>query len=226
MRFELPSSSLLVAGASGGIGSATARALAEKGAQLTLVARQQEGLEALGIEGARLETGDITSSQDCERIVQAAVEAHGKLDGVINATGEVAFGPLDELTDDVLEELFAVNVFGPIRLVRAALPHLHEGSFVLNLSAITAELPTAQMTAYSACKGAITAFDRALAHELAPRELRVIDARPPRTVTGIEKRPLAGEAPPLPTGLDPDQVAARLVQAIEEGDREIPADAF
>lgn len=138
----------------------------------------------------------------------------------------VAFGSLEALSVDVLEELFLTNVFLALFVMQAALPHLGEGSFMCNVSAVTAERPTAGMVAYSATKGALTAADRALEHEVRRRGITVVDVRPPHSDTGLERRPLAGEAPRLPTGVDPDDVARRIVEGIEAGEREIDADSF
>jgi cyclic-di-GMP-binding biofilm dispersal mediator protein len=164
--------------------------------------------------------------------VEAAIAAHGQLDGVVIASGVVAFGALSDLSDETLEELFSVNTIAPIRLVRAALPHLDESSkagrnpFVVNISAVVAEQPTAGMAAYSASKAALTAFDQAAGRELRRRGIRLIDARPPHTETGLAGRPIAGSPPKLPTGLEPDSVAARVISAIVDDEKDLPSASF
>lgn len=82
------------------------------------------------------------------------------------------------------------------------------------------------MAAYSASKAGLTGFDGALAHELRRQKVRVLDVRPPHTETGLAGRPIAGRAPALGQGLDPDAVAARVVQAIEDDERDLPASSF
>ena len=82
------------------------------------------------------------------------------------------------------------------------------------------------MAAYAASKAALTAADRALARELRRSGVDVIDVRPPHTETGLAGRPLAGTAPRLPTGLDPDAVAGRVLDAIEAGRAELAATDF
>jgi cyclic-di-GMP-binding biofilm dispersal mediator protein len=82
------------------------------------------------------------------------------------------------------------------------------------------------MAAYSASKAALTAFDAAAGRELRRAGVRVIDARPPHTETGLAERPAAGQPPKLPTGLDPDAVAARIVAAIVDNERDLPSSAF
>lgn len=223
--------SVLVVGATGGLGSRIARRLAEHGARLTLLSRRGEQLEGLGIAGTPL-VADLREPGTAARAVDAAVSARGRLDGVVMASGAVAFGAVGDLPDDVLVDLFAVNVLGPVRVLQAALPHLVASAtagsapFVVNLSAVVAEQPTAGMAAYSASKAALTAYDAAAARELRRSGVRVIDARPPHTETGLAQRPIAGAAPRLPQGLDPEAVADRVVAAILDDERDLPSAAF
>ena len=223
---SLEGASIVVAGATGGIGRQIARQLAERGARLTLTARDPSALDALGID-ATLVPADLRDSRAGNRIVDAALAANGRLDGLVNAAGIVAFGSLIETDDVVIEEVFLTNVLGPLWLIRAALPALTESrGFIANISAVVAEQPLAGMVAYAASKAALTAADRALTRELRAAGITVTDARPPHTETGLANRPIAGTAPRLRPGLEPDAVAGRIIAAIEAGDREIPADAF
>lgn len=216
-----------VVGATGGLGSAVSRHLAAAGAHLVLAGRRREALDGLGIAGATGVLLDLRDATAGDRLVDAVVGAHGRLDGVVNAAGVVAFGPLAGTDDVVVEELFLTNVVGPLWLLRRVLPLLEASrGFVANLSAVVAEQPLPGMAAYSASKAALTAADRALARELRAKGVRVLDVRPPHTETGLAGRPLTGSAPRLPTGLDPEAVAARIVTAIEAGERELPSDAF
>lgn len=216
-----------VVGATGGLGSAMSRRLAAAGAHLVLAGRRRDALEALGVDGATSVVLDLRDANAGDRLVEAVVEVHGRLDGVVNAAGVVAFGPLTDTDDVVVEELFLTNVVGPLWLLRRVLPLLEASrGFVANLSAIVAEQPLPGMAAYSASKAALTAADRALARELRATGVRVLDVRPPHTETGLAGRPLTGSAPRLPTGLDPEAVAARIVTAIEAGERDLPSDAF
>ena len=156
----------------------------------------------------------------------AAAAALGGLDGVICCAGTVAFGPLDEIPLEILREIVAVDLVGPLALARAAIPVVSSGGFILNVSGVVAETPTAGLVAYSAAKAGVSAGFRALAREARPRRISVIDARPPHTETGLAGRPLHGEAPGMRPGLDPAGVAERLVRAIEHDERDVPASAF
>ena len=223
---SLDGASVVVVGASGGLGRHIARQLADCGARLTLAARDRKGLEALGFDAPAV-AADLRDADAGATIVGAALSAHGRIDGLVNAAGVVAFGPLADTGDDVIEELFLTNVLGPLWLMRAAIPALTESrGFIANISAVVAEQPLAGMAAYAASKAALTAADRALTRELRSAGITVTDARPPHTETGLADRPIAGTAPRLKEGLQPEAVAGRIIAAIRAGEREIPAEAF
>lgn len=223
---SLEGASVVVTGASGGIGRHIAKQLAEAGARLTLAARDRDALESLGID-ATVVSADLRDAEAGRTIVAAALAANNTLDGLVNAAGVVAFGSLADTSDEVIEDLFLTNVLGPLWLMRAAIPALTESrGFIANISAVVAEQPLAGMAAYAASKAALTAADRALTRELRAAGITVTDARPPHTETGLADRPISGTAPRLREGLRPEDVARRIVTAIIVGEREIPAEAF
>ncbi len=207
--------SVLVAGASGGLGSAIATRLAERGDALTLVARNGARLEALDIAGTTLAV-DLRTPTGCAAAVGAAVEAHGRLDVVVNAVGVVAFGPAAELSVDAMEELFLTNVFVPIMLASATVPALDDGGVIVNVSGVVAERNLPGMAAYGASKAAVRSFDEAFGREVRRHGIRVIDARPPHTATGLASRAIEGTAPRLPEGLAPAAVAQVICDALDD----------
>lgn len=209
---RLPGAVILVVGASGGLGSRIADQLETQGA--TVVRSSRRG-------GA-----DLRSSP-------AVLDPlRGQLDGLVIAAGVVAFGPAAEVTDGTLDELFEVNALAPIRLIRDAIPLLSESAkagrdpFVVTFSGIVSEAPTAGLASYSAAKAALAAFVTAAARELRHAGIRMLDARLGHTETELSRHPIAGAAPAMPQGHDPDAVAARIVQAIVEDERELPSSAF
>lgn len=215
-----------VVGASGVLGSLVARGAVARGAHVVLVGRDANRLRTV-VEGTPVVVGDLGDATLGARVVEAATAAHGRLDGVVNAAGVVAFGSLVDTEDAVVEELFLVNVMGPLFLARAVLPALTEAKgFLVNLSAVVAEQPMAGMAAYSATKAALTAADRALSKELRRTGVDVIDVRPPHTETGLVGRALAGTAPRLPHGLEPSVVADAVLDAIEAGTPELGSTDF
>ncbi|HEY5820496.1 MAG TPA: SDR family NAD(P)-dependent oxidoreductase [Propionibacteriaceae bacterium] len=225
---DLAGKHLLVVGATGGLGSAICRELARSGARLTLAGRAADRLAALTTElgDSVVGTVDADLADPAAPTRLAAVADEQPIDGLVLAAGVVAFGPLTELDDDDLDQLFLVNVLGPIRVIRDLLPRLASGAVVVSLSAVVAENPTAGMAAYSATKAALTGFDRAIALELRRAGVRVLDVRPPHTETGLATRPIAGDPPRLPTGKSPDDVARRIVQAITDDEKDLPSSGF
>ena len=222
---QLDGARFLVTGASGGLGAPIARRLAAAGADLTLVARDPARLDRLDVPGQRVAV-DLRTPEACAEAVATAATA-GPLTGVVNAVGVVAFGTVDELGADVMEELFLTNTFVPIMLARAALPHLADGGAVIvNLAGGVAEKSFPGMAAYAASKAAVRAFDEGFAAEVRRRKIRVLNARPGHTETGLADRPIAGTAPRFPTGHAPDDVAARIVRAIADDERDLPSSAF
>ncbi len=222
---SLSGRSALITGATGGLGSAVASRLADQGVALTLVARSAERLEALDISG-QLVARDLREPDACSEVVATAVGHGGGLDIVVNAVGVVAFGPVDELSLDAMEELFMTNTFVPVMLAKAALPRMTEGGVLVNISGVIAEQNLPGMAAYGASKAAVRSFDEALAREARRRKIRVIDARPGHTETGLADRAIEGKAPKFPSGLRPDHVAEVIVSAIADGTKDLPSSAF
>jgi cyclic-di-GMP-binding biofilm dispersal mediator protein len=217
--------SVLLAGATGGLGRAIGAELVRRGAVLTLVSRSAERLAELDLPGARL-AFDLRTPDACAAAITAAVSHVGRLDVVVNAVGVVAFGTLDELSIDTMEELFLTNTFLPIMLARSALPVLQPGGAIVNISGVIAETNLPGMAAYGASKAAVRSFDQALAREARRRNVRVLDARPPHTETGLATRPLEGVAPRMPQGLTPEHVAAVICDGLEAGTADLPSTAF
>ncbi|KAA0102073.1 SDR family oxidoreductase [Mycolicibacterium sp. P1-18] len=223
---ELSGKAFLVVGATGALGSRIARLLAERGADVTVSGRSADALAELGIAGAHAVAADLREPDAPRAIVAAAAERHGRLDGLVIAAGVVAFGALTEVDDDTVDDLLLVDFLAPLRLIRAALPVLERDGVILGISAVVAEKPMANMAAYSAAKAATAALFTAVRAEARRRKVRVVDVRPPHTETGLAGRAIAGEAPKLPTGLNPDDVAARIVEALVGTETDVPSTAF
>ena len=216
--YSLRGASVLVAGATGGIGSAIARELDRRGARLTLVARDARRLEDLAVPGTRCAC-DLRSPQACEETVAAA----GRLDVLVNCVGVVAFGAVTDLSVETLDELFRANVLVAILLARASLPVLQRGGAIVNISGVIAERNLPGMAAYGPSKAAVRSFDEALAREARRSGIRVLDARPPHTETGLAGRAIEGDAPKMPPGLSAASVAGAICDALERGAVDLPS---
>lgn len=214
-----------MAGGSGGLGSAIASALAARGDVLTLVSRDAGRLGQVPVAAKRLAV-DLRDPFNADVAVDLAVEHGGGLDVVVNAVGVVAFGNVADLGLDTMEELFLTNTFVPIALAKAALPKMRPGGVIVNISGVIAEQNLPGMAAYGASKAAVRSFDEALAREARRAKVRVIDARPPHTETGLADRAIEGTSPKMPTGLDPDVVAKIIVEAIDGDATDLPSSAF
>lgn len=220
MARDIQGMHIVIVGASGVLGSKLATQLSDGGAQVSAVVRDSTHLDATSI--SRYEIADITDTE----ALRAAFTELAPFDGVINAAGAVAFGNVLDVDDHTLSQLFAINAIAPIVMLRESAPYIGQGGFFLNISAVVALVPMAGMAAYSASKAAVWGAMAAATRELRRQQIDVIDVRPPHTETGLATRPLAGVAPKLPTGLDPDTVAARIVSAIKVGERDLPVESF
>ncbi|GAB3990872.1 SDR family NAD(P)-dependent oxidoreductase [Nocardioides marmoraquaticus] len=220
---ELDGAKVLVCGASGALGGGLASALHEAGARVVPAGRDVSSLEELARSLGTTALGfDVVDVESCRAAVEGAVEQLGGLDALVVTVGVAGFGRAVELDDAVAEELFAVNALGPMALVRAAAPHL-EGGVAVVVSAVLADLPTAQMADYSAAKSALATWLGVLRRE-ERRRMRVLDVRPPHLDTGLETRALAGEPPKLPEGASSADVVARVVEAMRDEAKEIVTD--
>lgn len=123
-RFPLSGACIAVLGASGGLGRAIAGGLASRGSNLLLAGRHPHRVRAVALAGARIALADIRDPACGRLISEAATEAFGGPDGLVNGAWDVAFGPLADHNDDAIEELFLPNVMGPLRLLRDVLPLL------------------------------------------------------------------------------------------------------
>lgn len=220
MARELSGKKILIVGATGVLGSELARQLSAAGASIAAIIRDASSLDTSVI--TQYEIADITDLS----ALAGAFAAMAPFDGVINAAGVVAFGPVAELDDETLHTLFAINAIAPIVMVRESSRHIGEGGFFANISAVVAQQPMAGMAAYSASKAGIWGAMIGASRELRRQQIDLIDIRPPHTETGLATRPIAGEAPKLPQGLQPTVVVARIVRAIIDGERDLPVEAF
>ncbi len=228
---ELLNASVLVVGASGALGSAITRRLADSGAKVTAVGRRVEALDELTAScpagAVHAIVGDLRSSDVAQKVVHAAVEHGGQLQLVVNAVGVVAFGDVAELESDVLEELFLTNVFSSIFVAQAALPVMAAGSTLASISGVIAERNMPGMAAYGASKAALRSFNEGFAREARRRKVRVLDIRPPHTETGLVDRAIAGTAPKFPEGLSTDSVADTIVASLLDPTiTDVPASTF
>lgn len=171
---DLDGRRVLVTGAAVGIGQGIAVELAGRGAQVAVHSAHTPLAETLELAGAGAAvTGDLSDVDECLRVVDEAATALGGLDGLVNNAGvtrEVAFDDTDAAT---FAALFDLNVRGCFYCAQRALAHFAGDAAIVNVSSIHAHGGFPRHAAYAATKGAVNAWTRALAVELAPRGVRV-----------------------------------------------------
>jgi NADP-dependent 3-hydroxy acid dehydrogenase YdfG len=215
-----------VIGASGGLGRCFVEQLHAAGATVLLCGPHRERLEPLAQGNDAVVEMDLRDSRAGDAVVLAA-QSLGRLDGVVNAAGVVAFGALAELDDVTIEEVFLIDVLGPLWLTKRVSPMLSEAKgWMVHISGVIAEAPMPNMAVYSAAKAAMSAANRSLFRELRRQDIFVCDARPPHTETGLATRALAGTAPKFPVGASPDAVVDRILSALIEGRAELAGADF
>jgi NADP-dependent 3-hydroxy acid dehydrogenase YdfG len=171
----------LVTGASSGIGEATARALADQGATVAVLARRKDRLDALAAEigGLAIET-DVTDSDQSVAAVERAARELGRLDIVINNAGVMLLGPIVDAPVDEWDRMVALNIQGLLYVAHAALPHLLSAAEreprrvadLVNVSSVAGRRVGAGGGIYQMTKHGVGVFSEALRQEVTGRHVR------------------------------------------------------
>lgn len=172
----------VITGGDSGIGRAVALAYAREGADVVISYLPEEErdaqetirvIEAAGRRGVGV-PGDIGQEEICRQIVQRAVDELGHLDILVNnAAAQVQRESIDQIPSEEWEHIFRINITAMFYLTKAALPHLGEGSTIINTTSIQAYKPSPTLLAYATTKGAIVTFTKGLAQQLVERGIRV-----------------------------------------------------
>jgi NAD(P)-dependent dehydrogenase (short-subunit alcohol dehydrogenase family) len=171
----------IITGGDSGIGRAVAIAYAREGADLVISYLNEEQdaedtrrlVEAAG-RRAILIPGDISSPAHCRAIVERTVQEFGRVDILVNnAAHQMSFDEVAEISDEEWDYTFRTNIHAMFYLVKAAVPHMPEGSAIINTTSVNADTPSPQLLAYATTKGAIQNFTGGLAQLLAEKGIRV-----------------------------------------------------
>jgi short-subunit dehydrogenase len=216
----------LVTGASSGIGRAAAIRLAQRGARVILHGRDEQALAELAetVNGTVL-PGELEHPEQVDRIAREALQAHGRVDILINNAGAGWAGPFGDMSGDDVDRLIAVNLAAPIRLTRAVLPGMRErrAGYLMFVTSIAGRTGVAGEAVYSATKAGLDAFAESLRFELRGGGVRVGVLVPGVVDTRFfdrRGRPYQRQRPrPLPPG----PVAEAMVRAVETGAAEVYA---
>jgi NAD(P)-dependent dehydrogenase (short-subunit alcohol dehydrogenase family) len=224
----------LITGGDSGIGRAVAVLFAREGADVAFTFLKEEkqdaeetkrAIEAEGQQAIAL-TGDVRDPKICKKLVQQTVDKFGKLDILVN---NAAFQQHQESLEDVTEEqwdrTFKTNIYAYFYMTKAALPHLEEGSAIVNTGSITGLEGSKQLLDYASTKGAIHAFTKSLAQNLVERGIRVNCVAPgpvwtPLNPADKEPKDVAefGLDTPMKRPAQPEEIAPAYVYFASEVD--------
>ncbi|MBI5504137.1 MAG: SDR family oxidoreductase [Deltaproteobacteria bacterium] len=224
-RFE--GKTVVVTGASSGIGEAAARMFAAEGAEVVLVARSADALERIAASiaaagGIALALpGDVTDAGACALMLETAEAQFGQIDVLVNNAGYNCRGGVEETPCDELERIIDVNLKAPVRLTRQALPYLRRArkGAIVNVASIAGRIPLPYEATYSATKFGLRAFTFALAEELESTGITVSAVSPGPVATDfilreIEEVPDIVFSQPMSTA---EEVAALVLDCAADG---------
>ena len=217
----------LITGADSGIGRAVAALFAREGADIAIAylcehddaAKTKEIIEKEGRKAITI-AGDLGDKDFCERLVRETVEKFGRLDILVNNAGEQhSDEDIRNITEDQLRRTFQTNIFSMFFLTQAALPHLKEGSAIINCTSVTMYKGSPELLDYSSTKGAITAFTRSLSKNLVEKGIRVNGVAPgpiwtpliPATGWDADRLESFGQDTPLGRAGQPAELAGAYV---------------
>jgi short-subunit dehydrogenase len=218
---------VIVTGASGGIGSATARLLAGEGYRVVVASRKETALRAVAAEiqnrgGDALPLAtDITIPKQIENLVDGALAHYGRVDVLVNNAGTIYVDWLERLTPEEIEAQLAVNVAGMIQAARAVLPHMLErrSGHIINMSSMAGLIPVPTYTVYTATKYAVRGFSDALRREVKPEGIRVSALYPGGVVTEFTQKAgrkrVSASTTPGALALSPEQVAQAVLSLLK-----------
>jgi NAD(P)-dependent dehydrogenase (short-subunit alcohol dehydrogenase family) len=178
---KLENKVVVVTGGNSGIGFATVQQFLEEGAKVVFSGRRQEALD----EASTLLKGDFkavlanqASLADNKYLIEEAVKAYGKIDVLFVNAGVAQFAPSEQITEELFDTTFNINIKGPMFLLKEAIPNLNDGASVIFNTSIVHQKGFEGAGVYSATKGALRSFARVLTTELAPRNIRVNSIAP------------------------------------------------
>ncbi|MDT8437878.1 MAG: SDR family NAD(P)-dependent oxidoreductase [Wenzhouxiangellaceae bacterium] len=222
---------VIITGASMGVGAATARAFLQRGANVVLLARGRERLEQLASElGAPervlIEALDVCDSAAFARLLEAARARFGAVDVLVNNAGFHARGPVEAVSADDIGRMVDVNLKAPLMATRMALPDLRRSQrpAVINVASLAGRTPVPGSATYSATKFGLRAFGLALAEELRGEGIRIASVSPGPITTGfilddIDTVTDLTFSQPLSSA---EQVAEAIVGLVDGGPNDLP----
>ena len=181
---------VLITGASSGIGRASAEAFLADDWTVWATAREESDIDDLAESGCETAELDVTNPRECERVVEALVDSEGRLDCLVNNAGYPQFGAVEDVSTAALHEQFDVNLYGPHRLIREALPHMRarENGTIINVSSVAGRIAFPNQGSYAASKFALEGLSDALRMEVEEFGIDVVLVEPGPVETNFDDR--------------------------------------
>ena len=171
---------VLITGCSSGIGREAALSFLADGWEVYATARNPADIETLGEKGCTISTLDVTEDEDVERVIGRIIDEHGHLDCLVNNAGYAQPGPVEDVPIEQVHAQFDVNVYGPLRLARAALEHMRERGkgTIINVSSAVGRVAVPGMGIYSGSKFALEGISDSLRGEVSEYDVDVVLVEP------------------------------------------------
>ena len=196
---EIQGKTVLITGASSGIGRALATVFAREGARLVLTARSQVALENVARQVAPAEAvviaADLRDPASLAFLCEKAIERFQTIDILVNNAGVGLYAPSFQSSPEVVDDLMTLNFLAPVELTRRLLPAIPSGGAVINISSIAGKVPLPWLTLYSASKYALNAYSDGLRMELGHAGIHVLCVCPGYVDTPFRENVLQGEIP-------------------------------
>ncbi|GCE09997.1 SDR family NAD(P)-dependent oxidoreductase [Dictyobacter aurantiacus] len=230
---------VVITGASGGIGLATAHLFAEAGAKVALAARSADTLTTIVNElhthhhEALAVPTDMCNKDAVEALMDRVFEQYGRIDILINNAGQAVRGNVADVDIDQFRQIFELNVLGPVEAMQAIIPKMRQngGGLIINVSSIVSHMHLPSIGAYAATKAALNMISDTAREELTSENIRITTMFPNATATNFGKNSLAtpktnqqGPRPPQ-GGPEPDSAEA-VAQKILEAARNEPHEQY
>jgi short-subunit dehydrogenase len=219
---------VLITGASEGIGAACVHALRQKGALLSITARSEERLSAVGGADALVTAGDLTQEETRGRVVQRTLERFGRIDVLINNAGLGIYWPAWNAPLTETRRMFELNFFVPLAMAQAVIPQMQaqRSGAIVNVGSIAGKITLPWMTLYSSSKFALGALTAGLRMELKPFGIHAMEVCPGYVTTDFQRH-ASGPRPPEKVvkgrrfAILSEECAAAIVRGIERNARTV-----